>query len=127
MDKKKAITIAAVIILLLLQVIHPIFKGDVLLDIPQRIRTAFTQLFDWHEEEEEEMGGVKNELDPNQMYQLEQGEDTPMKVFEDKDMVDLPEEDGKSDTPNKKPEGNQGNQSGGGEDENELPMDNFGG
>lgn len=123
MNKKKAIPIiAAIVVLLAIQFIHPIFKGDVLLNIPDRIRTTFEQLFDrfTDHEEDEGMGGLRDELDPDKTYELEQGNDTDMTIFGEADMVDLPDEDNNQ---------TSGNSSTGNitTEENELPIDNFGG
>lgn len=130
MNRRPTVIIAAVLaaVLLGLQFLSPIFKGDADLTLPERIRHAFVDLF----------GGKKEEELPEFIEleeQPENGVELPMQTLNNGDEVELPEgdtaelpqggiavlpEDGTADVPEggmaEPPEFDE---------ENELPMDVF--
>lgn len=108
------IIVVALVIVVSLQVIVPVYTGDVNLTIPQRIRTAFSWLLgepEWAEPEEPALT-----LEPDTLYPLEEhpetGEETPLEAPGEEDLVELPPEGPEDTAPPAPVEG-----------ENQLPLD----
>lgn len=112
MNRRPTLVIAAILaaVLLGLQFLSPVFRGEADLTLPERIRSIFVDLFGGEEEEEGE-----DETEEAPFVELEnqpqEGTELPMQTQGEMEEVDLPEEGGVPLT-----------ETG---EENELPLDVF--